>query len=132
MNNPDGAPLDADLRVLIVDDIPPARRVVKSLLRRLGVTAVVEAGGVGEADKLLKTDTVDVVITDINLKDGSGLDLLRTIRADSKLSGLAVVVMTSDAQREEVIEGGMLGVAGFLLKPFDANRLRDKIAAALA
>jgi two-component system chemotaxis response regulator CheY len=132
MNNPVPQNLEADLRILVVDDLPQARRIVRNLLQRLGVADVRDAAGLQEAVASLKSQPVDLVITDVILKDGTGIDLLRQIRGDSAIAELPVVVITSDPDREHVIEGGKLGLSGFLIKPFDASRLKEKILAALA
>jgi two-component system chemotaxis response regulator CheY len=123
--------IESDLRILVVDDLAPARRIVRGLLQRLGLRNVRDAASVSEALSSLQQEAADLIITDINLKDGNGIDLVRQLRADPTYAELPVIVITADPDREHVIEGAKQGVRGFLLKPFDASRLREKIYAAI-
>ena len=120
-----------DLCVLVVDDLPQARKVLKSLLSKLGITEVSEAEGVQKALALVKEKTFDLVIADLNLKDGSGLSLIEQLQATEETKGIPAIIITSDADRRDIVKGVEMGVSGFLLKPFDKNVLLEKIEEAL-
>lgn len=122
---------DLPLKVLIVDDLLQARRVLRSLLSKLGIDEVTEAEGVAKALATVKDQPVDLVIADLNLKDGSGLNLIEKLRAEDATKTLPVIIITSDANREDILHGAQIGISGFLLKPFDKNLLLEKIEAAL-
>ena len=119
------------LKVLIVDDLLQARRILTKLLKKLGISQIFEAEGLGTALASLTNHPVDIIIADLNLKDGTGLELIRKLRSAPATASLPVIIITSDADRSQVVEGAELGVAGFLLKPFDKNMLLEKIEEAL-
>lgn len=118
---------DSDLRVLVVDDLAPACRVVRALLGKLGITDVTTSSSIAEAISSVVERVPDVVIADLNLSDGSGLDLIANLRGQSSYADLPVIIITSDPTREQVVAGADLGVDAFLLKPFDAGQLGAKL-----
>ena len=123
--------LDPDLKVLLIDDLPPARKVVRKLLEKLGVFNVKEAAGVVEANQAFADQVVDLVIADLNLKDGSGLDLAKSLKEKEETKEIPIILITSDADRESVMEGAALGIGAFLIKPFGSSTLLEKIEEAL-
>lgn len=132
MSDPNSKDDDSlDLKVLIVDDLLQARRVIRKLLSKIGIESVTEAEGLEKALQSIRETPVDLVIADLNLKDGTGLELIQRIRSDEEIKSLPVIIITSDASRNDIIKGSDLGVSGFLLKPFNKDLLLEKIEEAL-
>ena len=124
--------MDKDLRFLIVDDYSTMRRIVKSLLHDLGYPNVTEADDGNTALPLLKTGNFDFLITDWNMPGMPGLDLLKAVRADEQLKGMPVLMLTAEAKREQIVEAVQAGVNGYVIKPFTAATLKEKIEKILA
>ena len=117
----------SEMKILVVDDSPTMRQIVRSSLKELGYTNVVEAdGGLAAIDRL-RHDIFDFVITDWNMPDLMGIDLLRQIRGNSTLHHLPVLMITAEASKECVLEAVKAGVNNFVLKPFTTQILEDKI-----
>ncbi|KJG14876.1 histidine kinase [Photobacterium iliopiscarium] len=116
------------MKILIVDDFSTMRRIVKNLLRDLGFNNTVEADDGLTALPLLKRGDFDFVVTDWNMPGMQGIDLLRQIRADEQLKHLPVLMITAEAKREQIIEAAQAGVNGYIIKPFNAVTLKEKIA----
>lgn len=115
------------MRILVVDDFSTMRRIVKNLLADLGLTNVAEAEDGGVAFTMLKQGGFDFVVTDWNMPGVTGIELLRMIRADEKLKTLPVLMVTAEAKREQIIEAAQAGVNGYIIKPFTAATLKEKI-----
>ena len=115
------------MRILIVDDFSTMRRIVKNLLHDLGYTNTAEADDGKTAWTALQTTTFDFVVTDWNMPGMTGLDLLKKIRADARMSTLKVLMVTAEAQREQIIEAAQAGVNGYIIKPFTAVTLKEKL-----
>jgi two-component system chemotaxis response regulator CheY len=116
-----------DMRFLVVDDYSTMRRIVKNLLHDLGYTNVTEADDGNTALPLLKQGGIDFLITDWNMPGMAGLDLLKAVRADEKLKKLPVLMLTAEAKREQIVEAAQAGVSGYVIKPFTAATLKEKI-----
>ncbi len=116
-----------DTRFLVVDDFSTMRRIVRNLLKELGFLHVQEAEDGVEALKKLRSDVFDFVVTDWNMPNMSGIDLLRSIRADARLKGLPVLMVTAEAKRENIIEAAQAGASGYVVKPFTAATLDEKL-----
>lgn len=114
-------------RFLVVDDFSTMRRIVRNLLKELGFVHVQEAEDGVEALKKLRSDVFDFVVTDWNMPNMSGIDLLRAIRADARLKGLPVLMVTAEAKRENIIEAAQAGASGYVVKPFTAATLDEKL-----
>ena len=121
------AVLDKNMKILIVDDFSTMRRIIKNLLRDLGFTNTVEADDGNTALPILRLGSIDFLVTDWNMPGMSGIDLLRQVRADEKLKHLPVLMVTAEAKREQIIEAAQAGVNGYVVKPFTAQALKDKI-----
>lgn len=119
--------MDKGIRILIVDDFSTMRRIVKNLLNDLGFTNTAEADDGTTALIELRKNRYDLVITDWNMPGMPGIDLLKTIRADAALSKTPVLMVTAEAKREQIIEAAQAGVNGYIIKPFTAATLEDKI-----
>ncbi len=115
------------MRILVVDDFSTMRRIVKNLLADLGLTNVAEAEDGGVAFTMLKQGGFDFVVTDWNMPGVTGIELLKMIRADEKLKTLPVLMVTAEAKREQIIEAAQAGVNGYIIKPFTAATLKEKL-----
>jgi len=119
--------LDKNMKILIVDDFSTMRRIIKNLLRDLGFTNTVEADDGLTAIPILNSGGIDFLVTDWNMPGMTGIDLLRHVRADEKLRSLPVLMVTAEAKREQIIEAAQAGVNGYVVKPFTAQALKEKI-----
>jgi two-component system chemotaxis response regulator CheY len=115
------------MRILIVDDFSTMRRIVKNLLGDLGFTNTAEAEDGHAALALLQSQPFVFVVTDWNMPVLTGIDLLKAIRADAKLKTLPVLMVTAEAKREQIIEAAQSGVNGYIIKPFTAVTLSEKL-----
>ncbi|MBV0934010.1 chemotaxis response regulator CheY [Marinobacterium weihaiense] len=116
-----------DIKILVVDDFSTMRRIIKNLLRDLGFTNVDEADDGKTALPILKQGSVDFLITDWNMPEMTGIDLLKTVRADPSLAHIPVLMVTAEAKREQIIAAAQAGVNGYVVKPFTAAVLKEKI-----
>ncbi len=119
--------LDKNMKILIVDDFSTMRRIIKNLLRDLGFTNTVEADDGSTALPILKSGNIDFLVTDWNMPGMTGIDLLKAVRADPKLCRLPVLMVTAEAKREQIIAAAQAGVNGYVVKPFTAAVLKEKI-----
>jgi two-component system chemotaxis response regulator CheY len=115
------------MKILIVDDFSTMRRIIKGLLHELGFNNVEEADDGNTALPLLKGGKFDFLVTDWNMPGMSGLDLIKTVRSDARLGKLPVLMVTAEAKREQIIEAAQAGVNGYIVKPFTANTLKEKM-----
>jgi two-component system chemotaxis response regulator CheY len=120
--------MSSQLRFLVVDDFSTMRRIVKNLLQELGYANVQEADDGSTALPMLKSGNFDFVITDWNMPQLPGLELLKAVRADPKLAHLPVLMVTAEAKREQIVEAAQAGVSGYVIKPFTAQTLGEKLA----
>ena len=119
--------MEKNIRILIVDDFSTMRRIVKNLLSDLGFTNTAEAEDGSGALALLRNEHFDFVVTDWNMPVMTGIELLKAIRADDKLKTLPVLMVTAEAKREQIIEAAQNGVNGYIIKPFTAQTLEEKL-----
>jgi two-component system chemotaxis response regulator CheY len=119
--------MDKNLKILVVDDFSTMRRIVKNLLGDLGFTNITEADDGKTAWPMLQAGDFEFVVTDWNMPGMTGIDLLKTIRADARLKALPVLMVTAEAQRDQIIEAAKAGVNGYIIKPFTAVTLKEKI-----
>lgn len=118
---------DMKMKFLVVDDFSTMRRIVRNLLKELGFTNVDEAeDGVIALQKLRASD-FDFVVTDWNMPNMTGIELLRAIRADAALKALPVLMITAEAKKENIIEAAQAGASGYIVKPFTAGTLSEKL-----
>ncbi|MGH8148569.1 MAG: chemotaxis response regulator CheY [Steroidobacteraceae bacterium] len=115
------------MKFLVVDDFSTMRRIIKNLLHDLGYRNVVEADDGNSALPILKAGGIDFLITDWNMPGMPGLDLLKAVRADAELAKLPVLMLTAEAKREQIIEAAQAGVSGYVIKPFTAETLKEKL-----
>ena len=119
--------MSKDMKFLVVDDYSTMRRIVKNLLHDLGYANVAEADDGKTALPLLQSGSFDFLITDWNMPGMPGLDLLKAVRSDDKLKKLPVLMLTAEAKREQIVEAAQAGVSGYVIKPFTAVTLKEKI-----
>ena len=119
--------LDKNMKILIVDDFSTMRRIIKNLLRDLGFSNTHEADDGVTALPMLKSGDFQFLVTDWNMPGMTGIDLLKAVRADDKLRTLPVLMVTAEAKRDQIIEAAQAGVNGYVVKPFTAQALKEKI-----
>ena len=115
------------MKILIVDDFSTMRRIIKNLLRDLGFSNTQEADDGVTALPMLRSGDFDFLVTDWNMPGMTGIDLLKAVRADDKLANLPVLMVTAEAKRDQIIEAAQSGVNGYVVKPFTAQALKEKI-----
>lgn len=119
--------LDANMKFLVVDDFSTMRRIVRNLLKELGFANVQEAEDGVDALNRLRGEDFDFVVSDWNMPNMTGIELLRAIRSDAKLKRLPVLIVTAEAKRENIIEAAQAGASGYVVKPFTAGTLDKKL-----
>ncbi len=115
------------MKILVVDDFSTMRRIVKNLLKDLGFTNMEEADDGTTAFPLLKSGGFDFLVTDWNMPGMTGIDLLKKVRADEDLADIPVLMVTAESKREQIVEAAQAGVNGYVVKPFTAITLKEKI-----
>ena len=115
------------MKILIVDDFSTMRRIIKNLLRDLGFSNTQEADDGLTALPMLKAGGFDFLVTDWNMPGMQGIDLLKEVRADADLASLPVLMVTAEQKREQIVEAAQAGVNGYVVKPFTAQTLKEKI-----
>lgn len=119
--------MDKNMKILIVDDFSTMRRIIKNLLRDLGFNNTHEADDGTTALPILKEGGYDFLVTDWNMPGMSGIELLKKIRTDSALASLPTLMVTAEAKRDQIVEAAEAGVNGYVVKPFTAQILKEKI-----
>ena len=121
-------PADPNMKILIVDDMATMRRIVKNILKQLGFPNVEEAENGQDGLQKLRSDTFGFVVSDWNMPVMNGIDLLRAIRADDKLKATPVLMVTAEAQQANLVEAIQAGVSNYIVKPFTAETMQEKMA----
>ncbi|WP_394200760.1 chemotaxis response regulator CheY [Shewanella waksmanii] len=119
--------MDKNMKILVVDDFSTMRRIIKNLLRDLGFNNTQEADDGSTALPMLQKGDFDFVVTDWNMPGMQGIDLLKAIRADEELKHIPVLMVTAEAKREQIIAAAQAGVNGYVVKPFTAATLKEKL-----
>ena len=119
--------VDPNMKFLVVDDFSTMRRIVRNLLKELGFTNVQEAEDGVQGLAMLRGGDFDFVVSDWNMPNMTGIDMLRAIRADATLKHLPVLMVTAEAKRENIIEAAQAGASGYVVKPFTAGTLDEKL-----
>lgn len=119
--------MNKNMKILVVDDFSTMRRIVKNLLRDLGFSNTHEADDGNTAWPMLQNGDFDFVVTDWNMPGMTGMDLLKKIRADERLKGTPVLMVTAEAKRDQIVAAAQAGVNGYVVKPFTAAALKEKI-----
>lgn len=118
---------DYKIKILVVDDFSTMRRIVKNILKQLGYENIEEAEDGAQAYNKLKSGGFGFVVSDWNMPNMDGLDLLKKIRSDPELKDLPVLMVTAEAEKEKVIEAIKAGVSNYIVKPFTAEVLKEKM-----
>jgi len=116
-----------DLRVLIVDDMATMRRILRGTLEQLGFSNIDEAEGGTFALPMIQQGSYELLITDWNMPDMAGIDLVKAVRAEEKYNDMPIVMVTAEAKKEQVVEAVKAGVNGYVIKPFTPAGLKEKL-----
>jgi two-component system chemotaxis response regulator CheY len=119
--------IDKNMKILVVDDFSTMRRIVKNILRQLNFNNIVEADDGASALDILQKEKIDMVVSDWNMPKMTGLELLKAIRSDDALKDIPFLMVTAEAQQENIIEAVKSGVSNYIVKPFTAETLSQKI-----
>lgn len=123
--------VDKNMNILIVDDYKTMLRILRNLLRQLNFTSIDEATDGSMALQKLRQKDFDFVISDWNMEPMTGIQLLREVRADDKLKHLPFIMITAESKSENVIAAKQAGVSNYIVKPFNAETLKTKMASVL-
>lgn len=121
-------PADPTMKILVVDDMVTMRKIVKNILKQLGFNNIEEAENGQEGLQKLRGGTFGFVVSDWNMPIMTGIDMLRAIRADEKLKTIPVLMVTAEAQQSNLIEAVQAGVSNYIVKPFTAETMQEKLA----
>ena len=117
-----------DMKILVVDDFPTMRRIVKTLLRQNGYSNFLEAEDGQKGYQTLKENPdIEMIVSDWNMPNMTGLELLKTVRADPKFKHLPFLMVTAEAEKENIIEAVKSGVSNYIVKPFTGDTLNEKL-----
>ena len=117
----------SDLKFLVVDDFSTMRRIVRGLLKEMGCNNVEEAEDGVVALQMIKTNRYDFVISDINMPNMNGFDLLKALKAEDSLKHIPVLMVTAEARKEDILLAAQSGAAGYVVKPFTKATLEEKV-----
>lgn len=120
-------PLDFKANILIVDDFPTMRKIVKSVLKQLGYHNIIEAEDGEKALETLRSNPVDFIVSDWNMPNMTGLEFLKEVRADPKFKHLPFLMVTAEADKENIVEAVRSGVSNYIVKPFNAGTMKEKM-----
>jgi len=120
--------MEKNIKILVVDDFATMRKVLRNLLKQGGYENIVEAADGIAALQIIKNEKIDFIISDWNMPNMSGLDLLKTVRADKELSDTPFLMVTAETLPERVISAVKAGASSYITKPFTADVLNEKIA----
>ena len=120
-------PYNPNMRVLIVDDFSTMRRIVRNILRQIGFTNVVEADDGTTAWEVLNREKIELIVSDWNMPQMTGIDLLRKVRASEQFADIPFLMVTAEAQQENIIEAVQAKVSNYIVKPFTADTMKQKI-----
>jgi two-component system chemotaxis response regulator CheY len=118
---------DKNMRILVVDDFSTMRKIIKNILRQLELTNVVEADDGTTAWEVLNRDNIDFIVSDWNMPKMSGIELLRKVRASEEYAATPFLMVTAEAQQENIIEAVQAKVSNYIVKPFTPETLAQKI-----
>ncbi len=118
---------DPNMKVLVVDDFSTMRRIIKNILNQLGFKNIVEADDGTTALEILKSEKIDLVISDWNMPKMTGIDLLKKVRSDPEMADLPFIMVTAEAQQDNIVLAVKAKVSQYIVKPFTAETLGDKI-----
>ncbi len=121
-----------DMKVLVADDFKTMRRIIINILKQLGFTNIIEAENGKEAFEKAKSEKVDLIISDWNMPVMTGLDFLKAVRSDKELKDTPFLMVTAESEKSNVIEAIKAGVSNYIIKPFTAQTLKEKLSKILS
>ena len=124
--------MNTNMHILIVDDFSTMRRIVRNLLKEIGFTNVDEAEDGQVGLNKLRAGSFEFVVSDLNMPNMNGFEMLRQIRADEKLKSLPVLLVTAEAKKEDIVTAAQIGASGYIVKPFTKATLEEKFTKILA
>ena len=119
--------MDLNMKVLIVDDFATMRRILKNIMKQIGFSDITEADNGKNALKVLKSQQIDLVLCDWNMPEMPGIEVLNAVRADDELKTTPFVMVTAEAQKENILEAVKAGVSSYVVKPFTAETVEEKL-----
>ena len=119
--------MDLSMKILIVDDFATMRRIMKNILKQIGFSNIIEADDGTTALEELKKTAVDLIISDWNMPKMTGLDLLKQVRSTDGLKDVPFLMVTAEAQKQNVIDAVQAGVTNYVVKPFTAEAISEKL-----
>lgn len=119
--------MDLSMKVLVVDDFATMRRIIKNVLKQIGFTQILEADDGTTALGVLKENKIDLIISDWNMPQMSGLDFLKTVRNGESTRDIPFVMVTAEAQKDNVLQAVQAGVSNYIVKPFTADAVKEKL-----
>lgn len=119
--------MNTDMRVLVVDDFSTMRRIIRNCLQDIGFSNISEADDGKTALPMLQEGNFEFLMTDWNMPGMPGIELLKAVRADPKLAKMPVLMLTAEAKREQIVAAAQAGVTGYIIKPFTAATLKEKL-----
>ncbi len=120
-------PLNPNMKILVVDDFATMRKIIKNILGQLGFKNIIEADDGTTAWEILQKEPVDLIISDWNMPKMNGLELLKKVRADERLKDTPFLMVTAEAQKENIIEAAKHRVSQYIVKPFTPETLKEKL-----
>jgi two-component system chemotaxis response regulator CheY len=120
--------MDLNMKVLIVDDFATMRRIVRNILKQIGFKNIAEADDGKSALKELKKGKIDLILCDWNMPEMPGIDLLKAVRSDDELKSIPFVMVTAEAQKDNIVEAVKAGVSNYVVKPFTAETINEKLS----
>jgi len=121
--------MDLNMKVLIVDDFTTMRKLIRNILKQIGFANMIEAENGKAALKVLKKENIDLVLCDWNMPEMPGIDLLKAVRSDDELKDIPFVMVTAEAQKDNIVVAVKAGVTNYVVKPFTAETLIEKLNA---
>ncbi|MEC9291485.1 MAG: chemotaxis response regulator CheY [Pseudomonadota bacterium] len=119
--------VDKNMRILVVDDFQTMRRIVMNLMRQLGFTNMIEAADGELAWEVLENDNIDLIVSDWNMPNMTGMELLKKVRASEEYKHIPFIMVTAEGKKENVIAAVQAGVNNYIVKPFNAATLKEKL-----
>jgi len=120
--------MDPGMKILVVDDFSAMRRILKNVLGQIGLTNIIEADDGTTALDVLKDNKVDLIVSDWTMPKMSGLDLLKTVRSNESTKDTPFLMVTASSQKDDVLEAVQAGVSNYIVKPFTADTVKEKLA----
>lgn len=119
--------MDLNMKVMIVDDFATMRRILRNILKQIGFKNIIEADDGKNALKELKKEKVDLIMCDWNMPEMPGIELLKNVRSDDELKDIPFVMVTAEAQKDNIVEAVKSGVSNYVVKPFTAETITEKL-----